>query len=511
MKRLTMKNLGTGAAFMGVLMCAWMPASGAHASKLDASDWAIMERLSYGPTARMVERYERIGKARWIDEQLRWRGDACLPGEARDRIASLGYERYDPMATAKQAREQAKQAKQSGESKAAAGLGKAYKAEPIEQAFERKAIRAMECDQQLQERLASFFMNHFNVYGKKGATAIFLPDYEERAIRPRMFGRFEELLLASLEHPAMMIYLDNAQNAKGRINENYARELMELHTMGTDGGYTQGDVAELARILTGAGMASMDAKRQAPGGQSNDSGFEFDPRRHDQGAKQLLGKAYPAGGGYGEIKAAVAQLARHPSTAKHMSWKLAAYFLGDKPSKEVVDAMAKAYMGSDGRIDAVLRAMIESKGFSSPALTKFKDPETWVFSALRLQYGEKAPMQVKPMMRWMSELGQSPYMKLTPDGYSSDKGEWSSSDQMGKRFEFAGQIIGSAGALYARGDRDDKEARKVAAASHPKDPKHLWSMSWRYESDGLAKAIAMAKGDAEKRALVLASPEFMKR
>ena len=511
MKSKTIKSLSMGAKTVFLTLCAVGTVSSAVAAKLDASDWAIMERLSYGPTVRMAERYERIGKGKWIDEQLRWRADACLPGAARDRIAVLGYENYDPLATAKKAREQAKMAKSSGESNAMAGLGKGYKADPIEQAFERKVIRAMECDQQLQERLASFFMNHFNVYGKKGAVAIFLPDYEERAIRPKMFGRFEDLLLSSLEHPAMMIYLDNTQNAKGRINENYARELMELHTMGADGGYTQADVGELARILTGAGVAWMDEKREIPGGMSNKSGFEFDPRRHDSGSKVLLGKSYPEGGGYGEIRGAVAQLARHPSTAKHLSLKLASYFLGDKPPKAVVKAMVKAYVVSGGRIDAVLRAMIESKDFAEPALSKFKDPETWVFSAMRLQYGEHAPQQVKPMMRWMSELGQSPYMKQTPEGYSSEKGEWSSPDQMGKRFEFSSQIINLAGVLYAQDARNDKESRKAAALSNPKDPKHLWSLAWRYESDGLGKALSMAKGDVEKRALVLASPEFMKR
>lgn len=216
-----------------------------------------------------------------------------------------------------------------------------------------------------------FWMNHFSVYSGKGSVRWVLADYEDKAVRPHALGKFRDLLMATVTSPAMLEYLDNAQSAVNRINENYARELMELHTLGVAGGpsgsrYTQQDVQELARVLTGLGInASGEPPKLAPQKQAlyRAGGlFEFNPNRHDFGAKTLLGHRIEPSG-FHEVEQAVEILSRDPATARFISYKLAVHFVGDAPPPSLVNRMAGTFTQTDGDIAAVLRTL-----FLSPEL-----------------------------------------------------------------------------------------------------------------------------------------------
>ena len=204
------------------------------------------------------------------------------------------------------------------------------------EAMTRSVLRAVYSPWQLREQMTWFWMNHFSVFAGKAEIRVYLADYEEKAIRPNALGRFRDLLEASARHPAMLRYLDNAQNRAGYLNENYARELMELHTLGVDGGYTQKDVQELARVLTGFGL------------------FAFSRAWHDDGPKTLLGQPIRARGER-ELDEALDRLARHPSTARFVSRKLAVFFVADEPPAALVERMAAEWARTDGDIAAVLR------------------------------------------------------------------------------------------------------------------------------------------------------------
>jgi uncharacterized protein (DUF1800 family) len=212
-------------------------------------------------------------------------------------------------------------------------------------------------------------MNHFNVFAGKQVGAFLIADYERTTIRPRIWGRFEDLLLATAKSPAMLLYLDNARSRDGAINENYAREIMELHTLGVDGGYTQKDVTELARVLTGWSVA-----RPAT--------FRFRRRAHDTGAKTVLGVRL-AGGGIEEGETMIRFLTRHPSTAKHIATKLCIRLVNDQPPAALVDRVAKRFVDTRGDLRATVQAVIDSPEFWSSKGAKVKSPFEYAISAVR--------------------------------------------------------------------------------------------------------------------------------
>lgn len=490
---------------------------------LTPSDWAALERASFGVSIKDARNMSRLGRVAWLKAQTTYVGDACLSNEGAARVRSLPYARYDPMERMRAEAEAARRAKESGSEEDKKMVQRTFRRAPVIQAFERRAIRALECDHPLQEKMADFWMNHFNVFAGKARVGMFLPDFEEHAVRAHMFGKFEDMLWATMTHPAMLEYLDNASNAKGRINENYARELMELHTLGVDGGYTQKDVQELARVLTGLGVErpvdpASGRALVAQGTERGGNGFIFDPKRHDEGEKTVLGVRYAGREGLNEARSAARDLARHPSTAKFLSQEMARYFLGDTPPAAAVESMRVAFEQSGGDLGAMTRALVATPAFSNPKLGKFKEPQAWVFSALRLQYPGESPLNMKLVQKWIADLGQPTYAKATPDGYGSRASDWASADQMGKRFEAAKKITGGAGALFAPPPPEGEERstpsaqdRKVAQDAHPKDPGAMWSLLPRYQSAGLDAALKEARSEQEKRALILAAPEFMKR
>ncbi len=329
---------------------------------------------------------------------------------------------------------------------------------------EGKLYRAIYSNRQLEEQMVDFWYNHFNVYLDKGADKILTTSYEREAIRPHVFGKFRELLEATATSPAMLFYLDNwesvspdraqqtparqfgkqrarqfaqAKQAKGKqargLNENYARELMELHTLGVDGGYTQQDIIEVARCFTGWTIAQPNL-----GGD-----FSYNDRVHDKGEKIVLGVKIPAGGGRDDAEKVLDILARHPNTARFISTKLAKKFVADDPPPALIDRMAKTFHDSDGDIRAVMSTMLESKEFFSAGAfrAKVKTPLEMIVSAVRATGADVN--YAMPLGNQIAELGQPLYRKVEPTGYSSANTEWVNSAALLARMNFALALAGN--------------------------------------------------------------------
>jgi uncharacterized protein (DUF1800 family) len=308
---------------------------------------------------------------------------------------------------------------------------------------EAKIYRAVYSERQLEEVLTDFWFNHFNIYLDKGADKWLTTAFERDAVRPHVLGNFKDLLRATAEHPAMLFYLDNWQSisndtgeklrrvapkAKTRgLNENYARELMELHTLGVDGGYTQKDVQEVARCFTG-----WTIREPNRGGE-----FYFAPRAHDNGEKTVLGVTIPAGGGVNDGLQVIDILAKHPSTAKFLSRKLAMRFVADEPPPALVNRMAASYLKTGGDLKAVLRTMIDSPEFFSEGayLAKMKSPLEMVAGALRATGATVT--NALPVSQAIANMGQPLYRKQEPTGYSNNGEEWVNSAGLLARINFA--------------------------------------------------------------------------
>jgi uncharacterized protein (DUF1800 family) len=311
--------------------------------------------------------------------------------------------------------------------------------------FEGKLLRAVYSNRQLEEVLTDFWFNHFNVYLDKGADRYLVTTYEREAIRPHVLGKFKELLAATAKSPAMLFYLDNWESvgpdspqlrgkkgARG-LNENYGRELLELHTLGVDGGYTQHDVTEVARCFTG-----WTIRQPQRGGE-----FTFNPRMHDDGEKTVLGVRIPAGGGIRDGETVLDLVARHPATAHFVSRKLAMRFVADEPPAALVDRMADTFRKTDGDLRAVMRTMLESKEFFSEGAwrSKLKSPLEVVASAVRAVNGDID--YAFPLANQIAQLGEPLYRKQEPTGYSNSSLEWLNSGGLLARMNFALQLAGN--------------------------------------------------------------------
>jgi uncharacterized protein (DUF1800 family) len=296
----------------------------------------------------------------------------------------------------------------------------------------------------LLARLTEFWFNHLNVSIGKGGSRPFVGHYALHAIRPHVLGRYETLLLASARHPAMLFYLDQVQNvatgARGPgglsrgPNENYARELLELHTLGVNGGYDQRDVRELARALTGWTVDPEGA-----------SGFRFLAARHDHGAKQVLGLAL-AGAGEAEGQRVIAMLAVHPATARRIAARLARTFVADEPPPALVDRLAAEYLAGGGDLRRVMRALVGSDEFWDPAHALFKTPIDYACSALGATLAAAEPPQAGPRGRIGAALGflfgagQPMNAWQTPDGYRTDAATWLAPEALTRRADLAATL-----------------------------------------------------------------------
>lgn len=388
--------------------------------------------------------------------------------------------------------------------------GKLYR-EALMQELGKRYQVAVESEDGFHERLVRFWSNHFAISVDKRQAALYAAPMEREAIRPHVTGNFAALLLAVETHPGMLRYLDNAgsvgvdsmfaERARRRsarrnsgkparepgLNENLAREILELHTLGVDGGYTQVDVAELARAITGWSVPlPQDWKRSVQG-----SAFVFRDAAHEGGVRSVLGRRY-AETGVGQGRAILVDLAQHPATAKHVSWKLARHFVSDDPPQALVDRMSKAWQDSGGDLAMVYRVLIESPESWADTATKFKTPEDFVVSGLRVI---DLPPRDRPRMvvELLTRMGQPPFTPRSPAGFPDEAVEWSGPDALWKRVQAAQSL---ADAAPAKGT----DALAAASATF---------------ADGLdaetLTAIRRAESPRDALALLMASPAFQWR
>ncbi len=440
-----------------------------------------LNRLAYGPRPGDLERVNQIGVERYIREQLDPESIA-IPPELTSRIDALATLHMTPVELFLNFQLPVRQAKGDADAQKAARQRSRV---ILQEAVEGRLIRAIYGPRQLQEVMTAFWFNHFNVFAGKGLCHLWVGAYEQEAIRPHTMGGFRALLGATAKHPAMLFYLDNWQNSaptgaarRGKfqgINENYAREVMELHTLGVNGGYTQADVTALAHILTGWGLAKRGRGAMAPdgagmnregtrpgfagggmrrflggwrrraapraplpGSESDQYGFYFDPSRHDFSDQRFLGRAYAGGEGIAAGERALDVLAHSPATARHLSYQLAQHFVADDPAPALVARMAERYEASRGDIRATLEVLLFSPEFWDERCfgAKFKSPYEYVISAARAA-GTPDITNYRPLFGTMALLGMPPYGRETPDGYADRRESWLNPDAMMTRLGFA--------------------------------------------------------------------------
>ena len=425
------------------------------AGELSPRDMALLDRLSFGINASSAAHLQAIGTERWLNEQLH-PGISTLPEAARSQIEAMPDVHKFPFDIAAAFDQQGRTANQIPDAdlkKAAQQTFQQGMNDRAKQAAARTILRALYAPDQLRERMTWFWFNHFSVHQYKANIRILVGDYESNAIRRLALGKFRDLLLATVHHPAMLRYLDNADNAVGHVNENYAREIMELHTMGVGSGYTQADVEALARILTGVGIdLKTEDPKLKPELQSQlvrEGAFEFNPARHDYGDKTFLGHTI-SGRGLAEVDEAIDILVHHPATATHLARRIATYFVADTPPEALVVRMAQTFKTTDGDIAQVLATMVNAPEFTASLKpgARFKDPVQYVFSAVRLAYDDKVVLNTAPIQNWLNRLGEGLFNHETPDGYALTSASWSGPGQMMVRFEIARQIGSGSSGLF---------------------------------------------------------------
>jgi uncharacterized protein (DUF1800 family) len=526
----------------------------------------MLNRLAYGPLPDDVGRMVQHGVWPWFEDQLRAepKHDDLLKAHERsydalklrsDQWAHLFIQERD---AARMQKSEKALAQSSMMMDSSANAIKAPQPPPTPEQKQARRLageveqvalmRAVIAHGQLREVMSDFWTNHFNVFVNKGQDRYMLPSYIEDVIRPHALGKFEDLLIETARSPAMLFYLDNAEsvaeederplkmtrghydayylppprysaprgyyapsrpqaNAKRRgINENYARELLELHTLGVDGGYTQQDVINVARILTG-----WSVKPPAEGG-----GFVFREAVHDVGEKVVLGVRFPAGHGEDEGVRLLEMLARHPATIHHVCRKLCARFVSDDPPDGCVDAAVAAWQKSDGDMREVLRAIVHSDDFWSARAVrgKVKTPLEFVASALRAVDAD--PDSTPRLAQAVAKLGQPLYQQASPAGYPEREDEWVNSGALLGRMNFAVALAsGRQGGAFV-----DLDAVVTANADHEAlvtevNDRILGGTMTDHTRGVILEQIADLANPREARALAvglaLGSPEFQRQ
>ncbi|HTV79873.1 MAG TPA: DUF1800 domain-containing protein [Steroidobacteraceae bacterium] len=486
-------------------------ASGPTPASRTSPDMPWLERMTFGVNSGVLADYRRLGRDGYLAAQLR-PGDGRLPDAVATAIVQLQISNSDVaqlLASVVTEQKRLNALPDGPERQAARQALNTRGNELVYEARRRELLRAIYSPAQLKEQMMWFWLNHFSVFEQKANVRWLVADYSERAIRPHALGHFRDLVMATLEHPAMLEYLDNAQNAAGHLNENYARELMELHTLGVDAGYSQHDVQELARVLTGVGVAGPAPPHLRPelrGYYLRDGAFEFNPGRHDFGAKQLLGHALTRRG-FAEVSEAVDLLVRQPACARFISHKLAVYFVADEPPPALVARMARTFQESDGDIAAVLRTLFTAPELAAQAGGKFKDPMQYVVSAVRMAYDTRIVENMHPVANWLGALGEPTFGHQTPDGYSLQDTAWSSSGQMSRRFEIARTIGAGSAGLF---DPENGGPATVVGFPLLTTPVY-YSVVQPSLSAQTRSALQRARSPQEWNLYLLASPEFNSR
>lgn len=412
----------------------------AELSSLDADGARhVLSRFAFGPRPGEVEALQRDDVNAWLDLQLH-------PERISDDDTETRLRPYAQSLSPDQQLRAFRALKKGGTANPDTDLPELSRRDFRELAARAQLLelgRFVESKRQLQEVMTDFWSNHFNVYARKGPVRFLTSDYVEHTLRPHALGKFEDLLLATAKHPAMLIYLDNAKSFKPAppggpgerrkkgLNENYARELLELHTLGVDGGYTQQDVVEVARVLTGWSVTRPN---------EDALGFRFRKRQHDAGAKTVLGEKFPAGKYQEEGERLIRLLARHPATARHLARKLCARFVSDDPPERCVKSASQAYMQSQGDIAEVVGTIARGPSFWAPEVrgAKIKSPLELVVSAVRAADGHLDGGI--GLGRTLAELGQPLFLYAAPTGYPERGDAWMGPGQALSRMRFGIQL-----------------------------------------------------------------------
>lgn len=538
----------------------------------------LLNRFAYGPRPGEVEAVVKMGLDRWFERQLA--GD--LPDrelERRlDRLPALemstaeiaktypppglvlmearraGVISEEEMRDPEALEQEDKRERRGAVMRWAEERGYRSQRELAGQLMTQKLWRAVESENQLAEVMTDFWFNHFNVSMTDNQSRGYLLSYERDAIRPNALGRVRDLLGATAKHPAMLLYLDNAQSTANEgapttferrrprrepademerrlrptgLNENYARELLELHTLGVDGGYTQQDVIEVARAFTGwtvmpPGPRREEVERRMAGarlvGFQREGEFLFRADAHDSGAKTVLGRTLRAGRGIEDGEAVLDLLAVHPSTAKHLATKLAVRFVSDKPSPALVDRLAAVYLQSNGQVKPVLRALAESPEFwrREAIGAKIKSPFELAASAVRGLDGEvRDPRET---LRWIADMGQKLYAYQAPTGYPDRAEAWVSTGSLVSRMNFglqlaAGRVRGVDFKLNGGTDSREQALRAWAERLLPgRDLKPAFALLEPLVNDPeLPRKVEGATAVEQVVGVILGSPEFQRR
>ena len=505
-------------------ICLVIAVSAVHPSGAAPDDRAIghaLGRLGFGPRPGDIARVRAIGLEKYIEQQLEpSKVDDAAVEERLKQFETLGMsssEIASKFYTPPNQRPQAQNARPQNPPPAPDPQTMRVQANlPMIELSQQKLLRAIYSERQLQEVLVDFWFNHFNVFQGKGQFARFyLTEYEREAIRPHVFGNFRDMLEATAKSPAMLWYLDNWMSAapetdvrpgravrgRGRammpqqqpqrpprgLNENYGRELLELHTLGVDGGYTQKDVIEVARAFTGW---TIDRPR-AGGGD-----FMYNDRIHDDGEKIVLGNRLPAGGGRRDGERVLDIVASHPSTAKHIARKLATRFISDTPPQSVIDRAAKVFRDTKGDLKKVTRSILTSPEFMAANArgAKVKTPFEFVVSAIRATGAEVR--NATPLVQQLRTLGMPLYGAQPPTGYDDKAASWVNSGALINRMNFAVALVSN----RLGGVRVQADAVEASAIV----PDTALSANTR-------ATVAQAADKPRQLALLLGSPEFQKR
>jgi uncharacterized protein (DUF1800 family) len=472
----------------------------------------LLNRFAFGPKPGEVERVARLGPERWLLEQLKG------PEESPLLEAAMVSHRAAFVPSAQLLNDWLGEGWQS-ETRNLRELredaGPQFKAH-LRRLATAELTRDILTSRQLEAVMTDFWANHFNVYAAKGVVRVFAGDYLERALRPHALGKFSELLLATARHPAMLLYLDNAQSrresggegARRRgLNENYARELLELHTLGVAGGYTQEDVRDVARILTGWSVTQM---------AEGNFDFVYRPSMHDTRAKTVLGEAFAKGGQEAEGVRLLELLARHPSTAKHLARRLCSRFVADEAPSSCVSAAEQAYRRSDGDLKQVVLAIVKDRSFWSADVrgSKLKTPLEFLASAARSL--EACPDGELELSVSLERLGEPLLQERVPTGYPDSAPEWASAGGMLARMTFASQLgAGKIAGLQVRLDDtlplETDAARFVERVGQRLLGAEPESRAVRVVRDELKGVSDPARLRAAAVALFVGSPEFQRQ
>ncbi|BCM88388.1 hypothetical protein IAD21_00219 [Abditibacteriota bacterium] len=447
----------------------------------------LLHRTTFGPLPGEIARVKALGVEAYVEEQLH-------PGDEESLLLNLRLRGIEAL------------------HEDAMDLQNFKESEVLEQLQQATILRAVYSRHQLRERMVDFWSNHFNIYAHEGHHTFYKPADEFGVVRPHVLGKFPELLNASAHSPAMLFYLNNDANRSGVPNENYARELMELHTLGVHGGYTQKDVQEVARCFTGWTVEGRFARRRGT--------FRFDASRHDDGAKTVLGTRIAPGGGEKDAQQVLALLSQHPATARFISRKISRYFLGDGEDK-FTHKLAKIYQQTGGDLKAMLRPLLLSDELrDSPPI--LKRPFDYLISSLRaLNADTDGGRGVQEHLRHM---GQPLYQWPMPDGYPDRTGAWTGS--LLARWNFAlalaaGDVEGTSldlpKLLQATPEARQAQAlREIVFAQHSPSPAPHFQRALN-EMKSARKALRPGVEAThvitltENAALLVAAPEFQWR